>query len=439
MRYRHPESVRPAITPLLDNQRKALPHMQSPRHSLPETPCTLSAPHHAAMPVRARVMAAVVVASVAIGGAGALAGPAFADPEQGGVTSEPAPEQGGVIAEPAPAPAPAPEPVPDYGPGIVPSPQWQTDPVVFTEPSGPPATPYTPLPQATPAPQPEQPSGPVAPILVKDPAAEIRAGNYVVDRPDWVSPEVAISANEYMAFFEAEAAQYFESIGFPRDEAARRAAAATAGAGVGGVAGALAAGIPTAIFFGIVGGIGGGIVGSVVPPTPFNILPGIAIGAGGGAALGFTLGAAAGGAAGALAGGLLGWALGFGDEDSNPTPPWAPEPVPAPAPLPNPEGNQYELVLNSGEASEAGLPAVDYTVDTQGDVSFSADIAGIPPINLGWTAEQAQAPLQVLGPLEQPATDALAGATKQIGDGLTQIVDGLHISYPQTVSPAPAA
>lgn len=409
--------------------------MQTPRHALPETPCKAPLPRDAHMPVRARAMAAVVVAAVAMGGAGALAGPAFADPEQGGVTSEPAPEQGGVIAEPAPAPAPAPEPVPDYGPGLVPSPQWETEPVIYTEPSGPPSTPYTPLPQsapAAPAPAPVQPAGPIAPILVKDPAAEIRAGNYIVDRPDWVSPEAAITTNEYMAYFEAEAAQYFESIGFPRDEAARRAAAAAAGAGVGGLAGALAAGIPTAIFFGIVGGVGGGIVGSVVPPTPFNILPGIGIGAGGGAALGFAAGAAAGGAAGALAGGLLGWALGAGDPNADPAAPWAPAPPPPPAPLPNPEGDQYQLVLDAPAASDAGLPAVDYTVDTEGDVSFSTNIAGIPPISGGWTAQQAEAPLQALGPLEQPAKDAIAGATKQIGDGLTQIVDGLHIAYPQT-------
>ncbi|ETD30860.1 hypothetical protein [Williamsia sp. D3] len=387
------------------------------------------------MPVRARAMAAVVVAAVAMGGAGALAGPAFADPEQGGVTSEPAPEQGGVIAEPTPpVPAPAPEPVPDYGPGILPSPQWETEPVIYTEPSGPPSTPYTPLPQsapAAPAPAPA-PAAPIAPILVKDPAAEIRAGNVVFDRPDAVSPEVAITVNEYMAYFEAEAAQYFESIGFPRDEAARRAAAAAAGAGVGGLAGALAAGIPTAIFFGIVGGVGGGIVGSFVPPTPFNILPGIGIGAGAGAALGFAAGAAAGGSAGALAGGLLGWALGFGDPNANPAAPWAPAPPPPPAPLPNPEGDQYQLVLDAPAASDAGLPAVDYTVDTEGDVSFSANVAGIPPINVGWSAEQAEAPLQALGPLEQPAKDAIAGATKQIGDGLTSVIDGLHIAYPQT-------
>lgn len=419
--------------------------MHLPRHALPETPCTPAASRTTHLPPRARVMAALVVVSVALGGAGTLAGPAFADPEQGGVTTEPAPQQGGVTTpeptptpDPAPAPEPVPEPVPEYGPGIVPSPQWQTDPVVFTEPSGPPATTYTPLPQSTPTPQPEQPSGPIAPILVKDPAAEIRAGNYVVDRPDWVSPEVAISTNEYLAFFEVGAAQYFESIGFPRDEAARRAAAATAGAGVGGVAGALAAGIPTAIFFGIVGGIGGGIVGSVVPPTPFNILPGIAIGAGGGAALGFALGAAAGGAAGALAGGLLGWALGAGDPNADPTAPWAPAPPPAPAPLPNPGGDQYHLVLDADSASDSGLPAVDYTVDTSGDVSLSATIAGLPPLNVEWTSEQAAQPYEVLGQWAEPAKQAVATVTKQVSDGLTSMVDGLTITYPQALAPAPA-
>ncbi|PVY27121.1 hypothetical protein C7458_1128 [Williamsia muralis] len=403
--------------------------------------------HHTEyLPSTPRRMAATVLATIAV--STAFAGQALGAPEDGqpGVTPPSTTDPGGQpgvtpAPTPEPAPAPAPEPVPDYGPGLVPSPQWETEPVIYTEPSGPPSTPYTPLPQsapAAPAPAPVQPAGPIAPILVKDPAAEIRAGNYIVDRPDWVSPEAAITTNEYMAYFEAEAAQYFESIGFPRDEAARRAAAAAAGAGVGGLAGALAAGIPTAIFFGIVGGVGGGIVGSFVPPTPFNILPGIGIGAGGGAALGFAAGAAAGGAAGALAGGLLGWALGAGDPNADPAAPWAPAPPPPPAPLPNPEGDQYQLVLDAPSASDAGLPAVDYTVNTGGDVSFSANVAGLPPISGGWTAEQAEAPLQALGPLEQPAKDAIAGATKQIGDGLTQVVNGLHITYPQTIAPAPA-
>lgn len=411
--------------------------MQSPRHALPETPsCTAPTLSETPVPLRARAMAAVVVTAIALGGAGTLAGPAFADPEQPGVTDVPqTSEQPGITDQPIapePAPAPAPEPVPDYGPGLLPSPQWETEPVIYTEPSGPPSTPYTPLPPSTPAPAPSEPAPPLAPLLVKDPAAEIRAGNFVVDRPDFVAPEAAITANEQLAYVEWRLAQFFESQGFPREEAARRAAAAAAGAAVGGVAGAVVLGVPAAVLLAILGGAGGAAIGSAVPPTPFNTLPGLAIGLGGGAALGFAGGAAT----GALLGGLLGWALGFGDANANPPAPWESEPA---APLPNPEGDQYRLVLDAPAAADAGLPAVDYTVDTDGDVSFSANIAGIPPINGGWTAEQAQAPLQALGPLEQPAKDAIAGATKQIGDGLTQIVDGLHISYPQTVSPAPAA
>ena len=121
--------------------------MQSPRHALPDTPsCTAPTLSETPAPLRARAMAAMVVTAIALGGAGTLAGPAFADPEQPGVTDVPqTSEQPGITDQPIapePEPAPAPEPVPDYGPGLLPSPQWETEPVIYTEPAGPPSTPY---------------------------------------------------------------------------------------------------------------------------------------------------------------------------------------------------------------------------------------------------------------------------------------------------------
>ncbi|WP_196809629.1 hypothetical protein [Nocardia sp. 348MFTsu5.1] len=390
----------------------------------------------------ATVAAASMAAAISMGGV--LAGSAWADPEQGGVTTEePTPEQGGVSPAPAPAPEPSPAPAPDYGPGILPSPTQEAAPVVWTEPpSGPPAAPYDPTPPS--GFHPPVPTAPVAPKL--PPEGKIRVGNFVTDRPAEISPEVAVSINEYSAYGEAKLAQFFQSVGFTEDEASRRAASAILGAAIGGAAGAVAFGVPTMIAVGLftvpIGGAVGAAIGSVVPPTPFNTGPGLLIGLGAGAGVAAGAGAiaaVAGGTLGAVLGGALGYALGAGDPNANPTAPWehTPAPAPEPAPLPNPGANQYELVLDSAQAADAGLPAADYTVTTVGDVNLAAN-AGGQQINVGWTAEQANAPFAALGPLEQPAKDLTASLTKQAGDGLTQIVDGLQITYPQTI-PAPAA
>ena len=397
---------------------------------------------------RGKVMAASIIAVMAM--SPAFAGPAFADePEQGGVTTEeptPDPGQGGVTNVPEPpAPAPEPEPVPDYPQGVLPSPPQEVAPVIWEEPSGPPAGTYDPAPSG-PIHAPV-PTAPVAPKIVEDPAAKIRVGNFVTDRPAEIPRDYAISINEYSAYAEAKIAQGFRSIGFSDEEADRRAAAAVLGGVIGGVAGATAAGVPVTIAVGLftlpAGAAIGAAIGSAVPPQPFNIGTGALIGLGAGAAVAGGAGAIAaviGGTTGAIIGAALGYALGAGDPNANPGAPWEkpPAPAPAPAPLPNPEANQYELVLDAPTASDAGLPAVDYTVNTDGDVNFSTNIAGIPPISGGWTAEQAAAPYEVLGQSAQPAKDAVASVTKQASDGLTAVVDGLHIAYPQT-QPAPAA
>ena len=419
--------------------------MQSPR-TVPahRSPCVPVSTRHQHLPIRTRVVAAAVVASVGMGAV--LAGPALADPEQPGVTdtAPTAPDQPGVT-DPAPAPQPAPEPapVPDYPQGVLPSPPQEVAPVIWEEPSGPPTTNYDPAPTG-PIHAPV-PTAPVAPKIVEDPAAKIRIGNFVTDRPNEIPRNYAISINEYSAYAEAKIAQGFRSVGFSDEEADRRAAAAVLGGVIGGVAGATAAGVPVTIAVGLftlpAGAAIGAAIGSVVPPQPFNIGTGALIGLGAGAAGAGGAGAIAavvGGTTGAIIGAALGYALGAGDPNANPGAPWdkPPAPAPAPAPLPNPEANQYELVLDAPTASDAGLPAVDYTVNTDGDVDFSANIAGLPPITGGWTADQAAQPYEVLGQWAQPAKDAVASVTKQASDGLAAVVDGLHISYPQTV-PAP--
>lgn len=422
--------------------------MQSPRpvsHSIPCAP--VSARHHH-LPLRVRAAAVALVTSVSLGTA--LAAPALADPEQPGVTdvAPTAPEQPGVTdvpPAPAPAPEPAPEPapVPEYPQGVLPSPPQETAPVLWEEPSGPPTTTYDPAPTG-PIHAPV-PTAPVAPKIVEDPAAKIRIGNFVTDRPAQIPRDYAISINEYAAYAESKIAQGFRSVGFSDEEADRRAAAAVLGGVIGGVAGATAAGVPVTIAVGLftlpAGAAIGATVGSFVPPQPFNIGTGALIGLGAGAAVAVGAGAVAavvGGTTGAIIGAALGYALGAGDPNANPAAPWDTPPAPAPAPLPNPEATQYELVLDAPAASDAGLPAVDYTVTTDGDVNFSTNIAGVPPISGGWTAEQAEAPYEVLGQWAEPAKDAVASVTKQASDGLDAVVDGLHIAYPQTLAPAPA-
>ncbi|PYE12043.1 hypothetical protein DFR67_12651 [Williamsia limnetica] len=423
--------------------------MQSPRTSPTShrSPCAPVSAHHHHLPIRVRVVAAAVVASVGMGAV--LAGPALADPEQPGVTdtAPAAPEQPGVTnPQPAPEPAPEPAPVPDYPQGVLPSPPQEVAPVIWEAPSGPPATSYDPAPSG-PIHAPV-PTAPVAPKIVEDPAAKIRIGNFVTDRPAEIPRDYAVSINEYSAYAEAKIAQAFRSVGFSDEEADRRAAAAVLGGVIGGVAGATAAGVPVTIAVGLftlpAGAAIGAAIGSAVPPQPFNIGTGALIGLGAGAAVAGGAGAVAaviGGTTGAIIGAALGYALGAGDPNANPAAPWetpppAPAPAPAPAPLPNPGANQYELVLDAPTASDAGLPAVEYTVNTDGDVNFSANIAGIPPVEAGWTAEQAAQPYEVLGQWAEPTKQAVASVTKQVSDGLTSVVDGLHIAYPQTV-PAP--
>lgn len=403
------------------------------------------------------MVTATLLATIAV--STAFAGQALGAPEDGqpGVTPPSTTEpdgQPGVTAVPEPAPAPAapepepiPEPAPEYPQGIVPSPPQEVAPVLWTEPEpvGPPAGP----PPELHAPDPT--TAPVAPKLVE--VDKIRVGSEVFDR-GVVPVDVAVSLNEYLAWSEAKIAQFYRSIGYSASEADEKAATAVVFGVIGGVTAATAVGVPvflaTALFTIPIGAVAGGVIGSFVPPTGFNTVTGTLIGAGAGAAVAAgiaALAAVGAGTLGAAVGVGLGYALGGGDADANPDAPWDdlvqqwlsflnPE-QPHPA-LPNPEGDQYRLVLDAPAASDAGLPAVDYTVNTEGDVNFSANVAGLPPINVGWTADQAAAPFTALGPLADPAKDAAAAVTKQVGDGLTQVVDGLNITYPQTVPGAAA-
>lgn len=267
------------------------------------------------------------------------------------------------------------------------------------------------------------------------------------------NPRAVVSFNDWQAYGASQIARFLISIGVPKDEATRQAAAAIIGGVVGGAAGGAIAFTATAIVVGAVvipistlvgAGIGAG-VGAALPPQPVNVLPGLGIGAAAGAAtgVGITLAAAlAAGLGGAIAAGTVGaaisWALGTGDPGKNlqaPDAPWAPD-MPA-APLPNPGGNQFEVHLPAPTAASVGLPGtnVDYVVNARGDVNVSGQVAG-QQVSVGWTAAQAQAPIEALGPLAAPARQAINDTTRTVGEQVQKALPGVSVDWPQLAAPA---
>ena len=404
------------------------------------------------------IAAAVVAGTLATGFA---AGPAFAEPEQGG-TGQSTPEQGGTTSTPqtpeqggTSTPAPTP-PVIEPGPGFIPSPPQEAPyqpyvaPQTYSEPTY--ERPYTPTPpQAFTAPKPTRPVAPIAP-----PPEMMRVGNYVVPVKDvkkhvpGITQAQINSINEWSAYGEAKIAQGLISGGGPEDEASRQAAATIIGVMGGGTAGALALGVPAAV----TGAVGGGLIGAgvgaaigstlVVPFPGANTGPGALIGAGAGAAIGAAaLGipaAVVGGVAGGTVGGLLAHALGAGDPGANPAQPRLPgQPAPQPrtAPQQAPTGpNQFEVRLAAPDAARAGLPAVDYQVNVRGDVSASVDVAG-QTVRAGWSGEQARAPYNALGAGGAKAQETVRQWTEQATDQLSKAVPGLHVAWPgQQKTPA---
>ncbi|UZF59283.1 hypothetical protein LH935_28265 (plasmid) [Gordonia polyisoprenivorans] len=441
-------------------------------------------------------VAVVVTSSVAIG-LGLGQAPALAAPEQGGVSPS-APQQGGVSPSPAPAPqqggvtpapAPSPGPISPGSPGLAPAPPagpstsgTSTTPTV--SPSGnnwgtggsddsggsgsgsgttvSPAM-YNPVPPGgwhAPRPTPDQPRPQWKPNT-------ITLGNYewkIKDLPPELrkivldNPRAVVSFNDWQAYGASQIARFLISVGVPKDEATRQAAAAIIGGVIGGGAGGLIAFTATAIVVGAVvipiatlvgAGIGAG-VGAALPPQPVNVLPGLGIGAGAGLAtgVGITLAAAlAAGLAGAIAAGTVGaaisWALGTGDPGKNlhaPDAPWAPGTpgVPA-APLPNPGGNQFEVHLPAPTAAAVGLPGtnVDYVVNARGDVNVSGQIAG-QHVSVGWTGEQAQAPIKALGAAGPAVAQAINAGTRTISEQVQRTVPGVNVQWPQLHAPAAA-
>ncbi|MFE0751486.1 hypothetical protein [Gordonia sp. NPDC058843] len=383
--------------------------------------------------------------------------------EQGGVDeggTDDGFEQGGVGEGEDTAPPVEPQqpqsPPPSYnynpGPGFVPAPPREAPYQPYVAPTDNEPTyerAYNPAPpRAYTLPRPTAPVRPIAP-----PPEMLRVGNFVMPVEDvkkhGVNQAQIDSVNEWSAYGEAKIAQGLISIGVPKDEASRQAAATIIGVALGGTAGAVALGVPAAV----TGGVGGALIGTgvgaaigsamVVPFPGANTGPGAAIGAAAGAAIGAAaLGipaAIVGGVAGGTAGGLLAHALGAGDPGANPRQPGlpgqpdpnrrVPQP-PQPAPLPNPGANQFELHLPADQATKAGLPAVHYQVNVGGDVNAETTIGG-QTYTANWTAEQAEAPYKALGGAADQVRKTVTDAAVDLSRQAEKAVPGLKVTFPQ--------
>lgn len=394
------------------------------------------------------------------------AGHALADPEQGGASpTDPGPSQGGSApsdpgtqggSTPPPAPAPqAPAPAPNWdGPGTVPAPPQTLPSVTWTPPTY--NAPYNPIPVA---PIVVRPAAPVNPI--KPPPGKIRVGNFITDIPDGMADSDVRSINRWSAYQEAQITQGLIAAGVPKDKAARHAASTMIGVALGGAAGAAAVGIPAALIGGTVGGVVGlgvgAVAGTVSLPalapilTPFVgpvAAPIVGVGGAtvagglGGAALGAAAvggaGAVAGGTVGAILGGILAYTLGAGDPGANPgspTDPSVPESDPGyTLPAPNAKADQYVLVLGNKDSKLPGGPNAKYVVRNNGAVNGHVSVAS-HRVNFGWSAEQADAGFRALGFGSQTARDAAKAWTYSTGRQAIKTINGLQISFPQSVKP----
>ncbi|NKR53075.1 insoluble domain protein [Rhodococcus hoagii] len=159
---------------------------------------------------------------------------------------------------------------------------------------------------------------PVAPIQA--PAKRLRLGDYISDRPNWMSEEYLDRTNNEAAIAEARMATFWKSVGVDV-ERSDRVAAATIG---GGAAGAIGAAVPAAILGGLAGGTAGGNIGlgmggfvSIplaavpIPGLPATVIvpttvAGTAVGAAAGAVVAGVPAAVLGGIGGAVAAGAIG-------------------------------------------------------------------------------------------------------------------------------------
>ncbi|MFD4366024.1 insoluble domain protein [Rhodococcus sp. NPDC058521] len=167
-----------------------------------------------------------------------------------------------------------------------------------------------------------EPVAPVAPI--EAPEEKLRIGDYVSDKPEWLSEEHMERTNNSAAVVEAQVATFWNSIGVETSRSDRLAAATTAGAVGGFVTGAAVCGVPAAVGGALVGGTIGGLtagVGSiptVVGPVLLGTIGTLGGGAIGAAAAGIPAAAVC-GTVGGVIGGAAGANFGAGDQTISPT------------------------------------------------------------------------------------------------------------------------
>ncbi|MFD4295375.1 insoluble domain protein [Rhodococcus sp. NPDC058505] len=284
-------------------------------------------------PHRRRAERVVVAGALPVAIAIACAGVAVAVPVQPGVSDTPD-AQPGVDAELAP-------PVVETPPAAAPVPEeskmyWVAPPVEYDNvPTRPAPTRYYEEEPIAPA-RVQQlhlpvPVAPVAPI--EAPAERLRLGDYIADRPNWLTEANLDRTNNTAAAFEAQVNTFWQSVGLDASRADRIGAATVGGAAVAGLGAAAAAGLPAAVAGGLVGGAIGGNIGVPAGAIPGQVvLPvigpvaGAVVGGAVGTAAGAAIGAAAvgvpvavvAGTAGALVGGVTGAAFGAGDTLAEP-------------------------------------------------------------------------------------------------------------------------
>ena len=266
-----------------------------------------------------------LVAAAAVAAGLALAPSAGAAPTQGGTTGAGtqggtvgAGAQGGTTTAPAPAPASVPE-APAQAATWVETPQayapenvqWRAMPNYDYETETYVAPEYTyvapvqietlHLPVAV---------TPTAPIIA--PRNKVRFGDAMFEQANWMSDVDAERTNNTSAILEAQATDFWRSVGVETTRAERLAASQVAGGVTGAVAGATAVGVPAAVVGGLIGGTVGGVQGAAlgtIIPTPIPGLPVVTSGVAGTAG-GAAIGAAVAGVPAAAVGGLAGGAAG---------------------------------------------------------------------------------------------------------------------------------
>ncbi|MBT0568601.1 hypothetical protein [Williamsia sp. CHRR-6] len=413
--------------------------------------CDIDAVSTASSHRATRVITLGVLGAIAAAAVGTAA-PAMADPGgQGGFTTPgtgqgqggfttPTTGQGGFTPAPSPRGSAIPTLPEESTPLVLPVPSPQTPPA-FYGPTGPvyyspPATYSTSYSSAAPAVL-HAPRPTPVPRTILAPVGYIRIGNYITRKPAQLSNADAAAINQNAGVAEGKIAQFWESVGLPKDQAARRGAAAVTGGAAGAAIGFTVLAAPAAIGGALLGTGIGAAIGAFVPPYPFNIGTGALIGAGSGAAA-IGLGA---GVIGAIGGGIIGAVVGdqvgAGDPGANPNAPTITPGTQTERPYradpPNPTANQYELHLDRKNLPGGGK--VDYVVAKNGDVTGRVTLGAINvPIHINHT--QADAPFKAAGLLAQTARDTVSNAVADFSRQAQKAFPGLHITFPQLTPPA---